>query len=318
MIFKLLLITSTSFISITKQFLTETIIDTVHINFDTRTLWVLNFALAFVMFGIALEISIVDFKQLLKKPKPILVGVFSQFLVLPAITFLLVLLLKPSPSIALGMFMVAACPGGNISNFISHLAKGNTALSVSLTAIATLLAIVMTPLNLQFWGSMYEPTAGILNKIAISPFEMIKLVALLLGLPLLLGMWVNHQKPRVAQRLAKNLKMGSLLFFIALVCLALNNNWDVFSEYISYVFWIVLLHNLVAFVTGFSLGKFFKLATNDVKSITIETGIQNSGLGLLLIFTFFDGLGGMALLAAFWGIWHLISGLVLAGFWRNK
>lgn len=270
------------------------------------------------MFGIALEISIVDFKQLLKKPKPILVGVFSQFLVLPAITFLLVLLLKPSPSIALGMFMVAACPGGNISNFISHLAKGNTALSVSLTAIATLLAIVMTPLNLQFWGSMYEPTAGILNKIAISPFEMIKLVALLLGLPLLLGMWVNHQKPRVAQRLAKNLKMGSLLFFIALVCLALNNNWDVFSEYISYVFWIVLLHNLVAFVTGFSLGKFFKLATNDVKSITIETGIQNSGLGLLLIFTFFDGLGGMALLAAFWGIWHLISGLVLAGFWRNK
>lgn len=297
--------------------MTDTIIDTVHINFDTQTLWVLNFALAFVMFGIALEISITDFRQLLKKPKPILVGVCSQFLVLPAITFLLVLLLKPPPSIALGMFMVAACPGGNISNFISHLAKGNTALSVSLTAIATLLAIVMTPFNLQFWGSMYQPTTGILNEVAISPFEMIRLVSLLLGLPLVLGMLVNHLKPKVAQRLAKFLKMGSLLFFIALVFLALKNNWDVFSDYISYVFWIVLLHNLVAFVTGFSFGKLFKLAKEDIKSITIETGIQNSGLGLLLIFTFFDGLGGMALLAAFWGIWHLISGLLLAGFWRN-
>jgi len=298
--------------------LTNTIIDTVHINFDTQTLWALNFALAFVMFGIALEISMSDFRQLLKNPKPILVGVFSQFLMLPFITFLLVLVLKPTPSIALGMLMVAACPGGNISNFISHLAKGNTALSVSLTAIATLLAVVMTPFNLQFWGSLYEPTADILNEVAISPWEMIRLVTLLLGVPLVFGMWVNHLKPKLAQRLAKILKIGSLLFFITLVFIALYNNHEIFMEYISYVFWIVLLHNLIAFTTGFSLGKLFKLSNDDVKSITIETGIQNSGLGLLLIFTFFEGLGGMALLAAFWGIWHLVSGLVLAGLWGNK
>lgn len=318
MLSKLLLITSTSFIFLTIQFLTESIIDTVRINFDIQTLWILNAALAFVMFGIALEISISDFRQLIKKPKSILVGVCSQFLMLPAITFLLVLLLKPSPSIALGMFMVAACPGGNISNFISHLAKGNTALSVSLTAIATLLAVVMTPFNLKFWGSMYEPTAGILNDVAISSFEMLRLVALLLGLPLLLGMWLNHQKPKLARKLAKMLKVGSLLFFITLVLMALNNNSEIFVEYISYIFWIVLLHNLIAYTTGFSLGKLFKLPIDDIKSITIETGIQNSGLGLLLIFTFFDGLGGMALLAAFWGVWHLVSGLVLAGLWGNK
>jgi len=298
--------------------LTETIVDTVRINFDTQTLWVLNLALAFVMFGIALEISVADFKQLVKKPKPILVGIFSQFLMLPAITFLLILFVKPAPSIALGMVMVAACPGGNISNFISHLAKGNTALSVSLTAIATLLAIVMTPFNLNFWGSMYEPTANILSEVAISPLDMIQLVALLLGLPLFLGMWVNHQTPKLAKQLARILKIGSLLFFIILVFIALNNNREIFMEYISYVFWIVVLHNLVAFSTGFSLGKLFKLTNNDIKSITIETGIQNSGLGLLLIFTFFDGLGGMALLTAFWAVWHIVSGLVLAALWGNK
>ncbi|MEP3211366.1 MAG: bile acid:sodium symporter family protein [Maribacter sp.] len=298
--------------------MTDSVLDTVQINFNSETLWVLNFALAFVMFGIALEISIGDFKRLLKHPKPILVGIFSQFLVLPAITFLLALVLQPMPSIALGMFMVAACPGGNISNFITHLSKGNTALSVSLTAIATLLAVVLTPLNLQFWGSLYAPTATILNEVAISSLEMIKLVALLLGVPLILGMYINHRSPKIAKQMAKVLKVGSLAFFVALIFIALYNNRTIFIDYIVYVFWIVLLHNLIAFTTGFSLGKLFQLSEENIRSITVETGIQNSGLGLLLIFTFFDGLGGMALLAAFWGIWHLISGLLLASFWGYK
>lgn len=298
--------------------MTDSVLDTVQINFNSETLWVLNFALAFVMFGIALEISLTDFKRLFKNPKPILVGVFSQFLLLPALTFLLVITIEPFPSIALGMFMVAACPGGNISNFISHLSNGNTALSVSLTAIATLLAVVMTPLNLQFWGSLYAPTAAILNDVAISPLEMIKLVALLLGVPLILGMYINHLAPKTAKQIAKVLKVLSLLFFVALICIALYNNRTIFMEYVFYVFWIVLLHNLIAFATGFSLAKLFRLSEENVRSITVETGIQNSGLGLLLIFTFFDGLGGMALLTAFWGIWHLVSGLLLAGFWSYK
>jgi BASS family bile acid:Na+ symporter len=216
------------------------------------------------------------------------------------------------------MFMVAACPGGNISNFITHMAKGNSALSVSLTAIATLLAVIMTPLNLQFWGSMYGPTAIILKGIAISPFEMVKLVSLLLAFPLVLGMWVNHSRPILAKKMAKVLKLASLIFFISLIFLALYNNREIFMDYVFYVFWIVVIHNLIAFTTGFSIAKLLRLSPRDVRSITIETGIQNSGLGLLLIFTFFEGLGGMALLAAFWGIWHLVSGLVLSGFWGYR
>lgn len=298
--------------------MTETVLDNIHINFSSQALWAMNFALALVMFGIALEISINDFKRLLQNPKPIFTGIFSQFLLLPAVTFLLVWLIEPIPSIALGMFMVAACPGGNISNFITHLAKGNSALSVSLTAVATLLAVFMTPLNLQFWGSMYGPTATILKDVAISPFEMVKLVSLLLAFPLVLGMWVNYAKPILAKKMAKVLKLGSLLFFISLIFLALYLNREIFMDYVFYVFWIVIIHNLVAFTTGFSLAKLLGLSQRDVRSITIETGIQNSGLGLLLIFTFFDGLGGMALLAAFWGIWHLVSGLILSGYWGYR
>ncbi len=267
------------------------------------------------MFGVALEISIGDFRQLLQSPKLVLTGVFSQFIMLPAVTFLMVWFFEPLPSIALGMLMVAACPGGNISNFMTHLAKGNTALSVTLTAIATLLAIVMTPFNLEFWGSLYPPTSRIIQQVSISFFEMAKLVALLLGLPVILGMWLNHAKPIIAKKMAKYFKMGSLLFFAALIFLALYQNRDIFLEYVVYVFGLVVVHNLVAFSTGFSLAKLLGFSKENVRSITIETGIQNSGLGLLLIFTFFDGLGGMALLTAFWGIWHLVSGLALGSYW---
>lgn len=298
--------------------MTDTVLDNVHIDFDTETIWLLNCALALVMFGIALEISPKDFKQLFQRPRPVLTGVISQFLLLPAITFLMVYTIAPMPSIALGMFMVAACPGGNISNFITHLAKGNTALSISLTAVATLLAIIMTPLNLQLWGGLYGPTASILKEISVSPFEMFKLVSLLLGIPLVLGMWVNHLRKELAQKMAKALKIVSILFFVALIVLAFYNNRDIFMDYILYVFWIVLLHNLIAFLTGFSFAKIMGLSKNNTRTITIETGIQNSGLGLLLIFTFFEGLGGMALLAAFWGIWHLVSGLLLATIWGYK
>lgn len=297
--------------------MTDTVLDTIHINYNNEALWAMNLVLAIVMFGIALEISINDFKQLWLKPKPVLVGVCSQFLVLPAITFLLIYTLAPYPSIALGMLMVAACPGGNMSNFFSHLAGANTALSVCLTAIATILAVVLTPVNLQFWGSLYPPTAAILESVAISPFQMVKLVALILGLPLLLGMLVHHFLPVLAARMAKVLKIVSLVFFVFLVGIALYNNRGVFLEYVSYVFWLVLAHNCIAFLTGFTLAKAFRLSQENTKAITIETGIQNAGLGLLLIFTFFDGLGGMALVAAFWGIWHIVSGLILAYAWNT-
>ncbi len=298
--------------------MTESLIDNVQINFDAKALWTMNIALGLVMFGVALEITVSDFKRLFEKPKSVLIGVTSQFILLPILTFLFVLIVQPAPSIALGMFMVAACPGGNISNFITHISKGNSALSVSLTALATLLAIGMTPLNLQLWGSLYAPTSELLKKVAISPIEMIKLVSLLLGVPLILGMWVNYKFPVFANKIAKVLKVISLLFFIALVFLAIYNNKAVFAEYVMYVFWIVLAHNLLAFLTGFSFSSLMRLNKPDIRSITIETGIQNSGLGLLLIFTFFEGLGGMALLAAFWGIWHIVSGLLLASFWGRK
>lgn len=293
-------------------------LDNVQIHFDSEALWVMNIALAVIMFGVALGITVDDFKNLFKSPKLVLLGVLSQFILLPFVTYLLVLLIKPQPSIALGMMMVAACPGGNISNFMTQMAKGNAALSVSLTAFATFLAMFMTPLNFQVYGNLYEPTAQILNTVELDPFELVKLVMLILGIPLVLGMTLRSKNEKLAAKLSKILKPLSILVFIAIVVIAFTNNLDIFNEHAHHVLAIGIGHNIIAILLGLGVAKLFRLSFKNQKTLAIETGIQNSGLGLLLIFTFFEGLGGMAILAAFWGIWHIVSGLSLATYWSRK
>lgn len=293
-------------------------IDDIKINFDSNGLWVLNIAIAIIMFGVALGITLEDFKRLFKNPKILFVGVLSHFFLLPALTFLAILIIKPHPSLALGMMMIAACPGGNVSNFFSKMAGGNAALSVSLTAFATLICIFMTPLNLEFWGSLYEPTNIILKTVELNWRELIKLVALILGTPLILGMLIKHYHSEMAEKIEKILKPLSMTVFIVLIFVATWENLDIFFNYIHYVLFLVIFHNLFAYILGFYTAKIFRLNEADTKTISIETGIQNGGLGLLLIFGFFDGLGGMALLAAFWGIWDVFSGMLLATYWGRK
>ena len=293
-------------------------LDNVKINFDSEGLWVLNIALAIVMFGVALGISINDFKSLLKQPKLVFVGILAQFVLLPLLTFLIIIIIKPQPSIALGMIMVAACPGGNISNFMTHLANGNTALSVSLTAIGTFLTIIVTPINFQLYASIYEPTAQLLKDVELQPLELVKLIVIILGIPLFLGMLLRQHNANLAIKLSKLLKPISILVFVSIVIIAFSKNIEVFNNYIHYVLIIGICHNALAILLGFYTAKAFRLSFKNQKTIAIETGIQNSGLGLLLIFTFFSGLGGMAIIAAFWGIWHIVTGLILAFYWSHK
>ncbi|MEQ9169142.1 MAG: bile acid:sodium symporter family protein [Fulvivirga sp.] len=278
----------------------------------------LNLCLAIIMFGVALNLTKEDFTSLLRSPKSALIGILSQFLILPFITFLLIISLEPQPSIALGMMLVAACPGGNISNFMVSLAKGNVALSVSLTAFSTLAALLLTPLNFGFWASLYEPTAAMMRQVSIDGAEVLKVILLSLVLPLIFGMLLRQKKPQTAALLQKWLKPLSIIIFVAFVVIAFSNNMSIFLEFFQLIVYLVLIHNGLAFISGYGLSTLFKLSDEDRKSITIETGIQNSGLGLLIIFTFFDGLGGMAMITAWWGIWHIVSGLILSSYWSGK
>ncbi|MFW5944759.1 MAG: bile acid:sodium symporter family protein [Bacteroidota bacterium] len=296
------------------------VLDEVRLNFSPTGLMILNIALAFIMFGVALEINIQNFKKILKHPKSAILGFFSQFLILPALTFLLILLIQPTPSVALGMLLVAACPGGNISNFISHLAGGNTALSVTLTGFATVGSIFLTPLNFAFWGGLYEKASNLIMPIEIDPLLMLQTVIILLGIPMVLGVLFARKFPETTKRINRPIKIISIFIFAGFVVVAFSNNFTYFLKYIHLIFLIVLAHNALALLAGFTISSAFNLPRPDRRSVTIETGIQNSGLALVLIFNpnLFGGVGGMAFIAAWWGIWHIIAGMFIAGIWSKK
>lgn len=291
--------------------------DQVQLNFNSTTLLILNVVLAFILFGVAIDLKWSDFKRIKSMPKEILVGLSGQLFLLPALTVLLIILFQPTPSIALGMILVASCPGGNLSNFLTHFAKGNAALSVTLTTLATILATVVTPINFYFWGNRLPDTKNLLQTIEIPFASMILQTILLIGIPLILGLFIAHQFPKLAKQVKKPMKYFSLLFFFVFIVLALRNNWEYFLEYIDVIFFIVLVHNALAFTIGYCWSTLFRIEGANRKAITLEVGLQNSGLGLILIFNFFNGLGGMAIIAAFWGIWHIISGFTLSYYFKK-
>jgi BASS family bile acid:Na+ symporter len=215
------------------------------------------------------------------------------------------------------MILVACCPGGNISNFLTNFARGNTALSVTMTAFSTVAALFFTPFNTSLWGSANPATRAILHEIAIDPLEMVGAVAILLVVPALMGMFVARRYPSFATRARGPFRVLSLGVFAAFVVLALAANWDHFLRYTHLVVLAVFLLNALGLSLGWLAAAVMRLAPADRRAVSIETGIQNSGLGLILIFNFFGGLGGMAVTAAWWGIWHILSGLALATWWRR-
>lgn len=295
----------------------SSVLDQAQIHFDEGSLWVMNIALGLVMFGIALNLTAQDFKQLWLAPKPIIAGLISQFIALPLVTYFLVTWFNPPAGVGLGMIMVAACPGGNVSNFITQLAKGNTALSISLTALATAIAVLMTPLNFTLYASLWTPGSSFMQNVSVDVWSMAVLVGLLLGFPLGMGLWMRHSQPTRAKKLAFWINRGALLFFLGLIIAALLQNKAQIEAYSGLLFGYVFIHQGLAMATGYGMSRLFGLGVSNQKTLIIETGIQNSGLGLMLIFTFFNGLGSMALIAAFWGIWHLISGLLMGLIMRN-
>jgi bile acid:Na+ symporter, BASS family len=278
----------------------------------------INAAIAVMMLGVALDLKLSDFRRILASPRAPLIGLMAQFLLLPALTFVLTLVLRPPPSMALGMMLVAACPGGNLSNIMTYLARGNTAVSISMTAVSTIAAVVMTPLNLTFWGRLNPATEPILRQVSLSPVDLFTTVALLLGVPLLVGIGLARVFPNLARRVRKPFKIASLVFFVAIVAGALAANWDNFLHYVGAVAFAVLVHNALALNIGYWSGRAAKLTRRDCRAVSIEVGIQNSALGLVLCFNFFDGLGGMAIVVAWWGIWHIVGGLSAAFFFTRR
>ena len=305
-------------------------IDEVRLNFSGTSIHILNLTIALIMFGVALELKPIDFKRLLKEPKSAMVGIISQFLLMPLLTFLLALSLRSyiTPTVGLGMIIVAACPGGNISNFISSLARGNVALSVSLTAFSSVASLVLTPLNFAFWGNLYihyytgATGSAYLRPLEIEPLSVFSTIVLIIGIPLFVGILFNLRYPNTTEKIVVIVKRLSIIAFAIIVLVMLSSNYENFIKFIKYIFLIVMIHNGAALLMGYGVAKLAGLNQTDRKTISIETGIQNSGLALALLFnpSIFPvemAVGGMSFIAAWWGIWHILAGLTLASIWSG-
>ncbi len=312
------------------------LLDSLNINLGAGEMVIVNIILAFVMFGVALGIKVQTFKEVFKSPKSVIVGMLLQWVALPAVTCLLAIILNPiiTPMVAIGMLLVASCPGGNISNFMSSLSKGNVELSVSMTAITTAFAPLVTPFTFWFWGTLYCRFAAVRNDIPTLeiPFmDMLEQILLILGLPIIAGVLFAHYFPNVSKRIMKPAQILSILLFIGMVAVsltqvltALESKWPVYASILCALV-VVIIHNASALSTGYFGSGLMKLPPLDRRSLTIEVGIQNSGLGLALLFNpaIFDPAlwshnGGMVIITALWGIWHIVSGLTISSIFRRQ
>jgi len=273
----------------------------------------LTVVLMVIMFAVALALKVEHFRFLRTEPKRFWVGVGAQLIGLPLLTLGLAFLLQPPPSVALGMIVVACCPGGNVSNLLTHVAKGETALSVSLTATSSVAAAVATPVSIVFWSGLYPPTSTLLRDIQLDTLPFVVQLILILAVPLAAGMAVAEKAPRIAARIRPWLIGFGLAVIAALILNGMITYWDVVIGVGLQVVPVVILHNALAFGLGAGLALAAGLPGPAARAITFETGIQNAGLGLLILLSQFDGLGGAAVVTSFWSIWHLFAGAMLAG-----
>jgi BASS family bile acid:Na+ symporter len=293
-------------------------VDDIRIVFNESSLTTLKIVIGLILFGIALDTDVEDFRRAVRRPGVITIGVLAQFVALPAITFLLTLVLDVRASVALGMILVACCPPGNVSNILTHRAGGDVALSVSMTAVSNLLAIVLMPVNMAFWGGLHPTGSELLEEIELSPVDMLVEVGLVIGVPFVLGVTLARLFPRFAAVAHRIVGPVSFLGLAAIIVIGVAKNWDIFVDYIGVVLVAVFLHDALALLLGYVIGRGARLPRASTQAMTFEVGIRNAGLGLLLVFTYFDGLGGMALVAAWWGIWDIIAGLAVAVVWRRR
>ncbi|MCZ7592965.1 MAG: bile acid:sodium symporter family protein [Kiritimatiellae bacterium] len=293
----------------------------------TFTLWVLAFALlayrlpaefariaphvplllGIIMFGMGLTLTVNDFKGVLTMPKSVAVGVVAQFVIMPALAFGLALLFRLPPDLAVGVILVGCCPGGTASNVITYLARGNTALSVTMTACSTLLAPIVTPLLIWLLaGRWLDIAAGAMF------WAILKIVLL----PVLLGLVLRLLFPRFVTRQLDLMPIISITGIILVVAAVVAVNQKNLATSGLLVLGVVMLHNILGLVLGYFAARVMKLGYPERKAISIEVGMQNSGLGATLAIVYFSPIA--AIPSAIFSVWHNLSGPALATWWRRE
>ncbi len=279
---------------------------------------VLSLVLATMVFSVALELKMTDFRRVAQTPKAVVCGLIPQFILLPVGTWAATLALDLPPNVEAAMILVAACPGGSLSNVITHFGRGNTALSVSVSAVASVIALFATPFNFAWMVANNPATAGWLKKLDIDPSGIWVSLLLLLAVPMALGLLFSHRLPALTARIQKPLANFSLVALLAFIVLGLIKERQLLTLGLLPTLGIVVLHNASGLLFGYLTSRAMGVSVRDRRAVMIEGGMQNSGLALGIIAVQFNSDLGMVIIASLWGIWHIVSGLACALYWRRQ
>lgn len=274
-------------------------------------------ALVLIMFGIALGLTTAHFRALLERPRVIIGGIVGQVVGLPALTIALVLLIEPAPSIALGMLVVACCPGGASSNLLTYLARGNVACSVSLTAASSLAAAMVTPVAILTSLNFYPPTATLLDSLGFDAGSFLIQTGLLLAVPLVAGMLVAAKFPTFAKRFRGGTVAAGGTILAVTIVYGLWYFGDILGPAVRLLAPLTVTHNALAFTFGALAGLLLGADRSARRALTFEIGIQNVGLALVILLGQLKGLGGATAVAAIWGTWHLLAGAMVVAVYRT-
>ncbi len=271
------------------------------------TSWI-NYLLMVVMFGMGLTMKPRDFALVFKRPKDILVGTAAQFIIMPALAFGLSKLFQLDPALTAGVVLVGTCPGGTSSNVITYLSKGDVALSVGMTSVNTLLAPLLTP---AITWLLLQTT------VRVDVWAMFWSIIQVIIIPVALGFVINRFFGKFTEKAVAVLPSVSTIAICLIIAAVVSHNAEKIYTSGVLVFAVVILHNLLGYAGGFGLGKLLKMPPEKVKALSIEVGMQNSGLATSLAGTAFSGLAMATVPGAVFSVWHNISGAILAGFYRR-
>ena len=265
--------------------------------------------LGIIMFGMGLTLAPSDFKILGQHPKAVLIGVVAQFVIMPTTAYLLSLALNLPPEVAIGVVLVGACPGGTASNVMTYLARGNVALSVAVTSISTLLAPLLTPAVFFLFADQW---------IDVSATTMLVSILQMVLLPIVLGVVAHTLFRKQTAAAIDVLPLISVLAIVLIIGAVVAGSRAQIIETGLLIFGVVVLHNAIGYALGFLAAKLFGLPYDAQKTLAIEVGMQNSGLGAALAKAHFAMMPLVAVPSAIFSVWHNISGSLLASYWATK
>ena len=279
---------------------------------------VLSCVLALMVFSVALELKVEDFRRVAQTPKAVICGLIPQFILLPIGTWLATLALDLPANVEAAMILVAACPGGSLSNVVTHFGRGNTALSVSVSAVASIIALIATPFNFGWMIATNPATASWLRELNLDASGIWVSLLFLLAIPMTLGLCVAYQFPSATRKIQKPLANLSLVALLAFIVLGLIKERQLLTLGLLPMLAIVIAHNACGLFFGWITSVAMGVTERDRRAVMIEGGMQNSGLALGIIAVQFNSDLGMIIIASLWGMWHIVSGMSLALMWRRK